>query len=76
MWWRNEEKELGDVSKNIYYANGFGGNYIIIDNEHDIVIAVRWLDPAKLGEFVRLVLSSLEKNNNIFNNRFPTESFL
>ncbi len=61
MWWTNEENALGDVSKNIYYANGFGGNYIVIDNEHELVIAVRWLAPDKLGEFVRLVISSIEK---------------
>jgi CubicO group peptidase (beta-lactamase class C family) len=67
MWWTNQENELGTVSaedpaaKNVYYANGFGGNYIIIDNEHDLVIAVRWLDPSKLGEFFRIVVSSIDK---------------
>jgi CubicO group peptidase (beta-lactamase class C family) len=58
MWWTNQENQLGDVSKNIYYANGFGGNFIVVDNEHDLVIVARWLEPAKLGEFVRLVISS------------------
>jgi CubicO group peptidase (beta-lactamase class C family) len=63
LWWTNQENALGDTSpKNIYYANGFGGNFIIIDNEHDLVIAVRWLEPGKLGEFVRLVISSMGKN--------------
>jgi len=60
LWWTNAENALGDISKNIYYASGFGGNYIIVDNDHDLVIAVRWLEPAKLGEFVRLVISSVE----------------
>jgi CubicO group peptidase (beta-lactamase class C family) len=58
MWWTNQENQLGDISKNIYYANGFGGNFIVIDNEHDLVIVARWLEPTKLGEFVRLVISS------------------
>lgn len=58
MWWTNQENQLGNVSKNIYYANGFGGNFIVVDNEHDLVIVARWLEPAKLGEFVRLVISS------------------
>jgi len=53
---------LGNISRDIYYANGFGGNFIVIDNEHDLVIAVRWLDPQKLGEFVRLVISAVDKN--------------
>jgi CubicO group peptidase (beta-lactamase class C family) len=61
MWWTNQENALGDISKNIYYANGFGGNYILIDNEHDLVIVARWLEPNKFGEFARLVISSIEK---------------
>ena len=60
MWWTNQENALGDISKNIYYANGFGGNYIVVDNEHDLVIVTRWLDTSKLGEFVRLVVGSVE----------------
>src|SRR6476620_5696410 len=60
MWWTNEENDLKDVSKNIYYANGFGGNYIVIDNEHDLVIVVRWLDSSKIGELVKQVISSIE----------------
>src|SRR6266487_1010302 len=68
LWWTNAENALVDISsqetavKNIYYASGFGGNFIVIDNEHDLVIAVRWLEPGKLGEFVRLVISSIRKN--------------
>jgi len=68
LWWTNQENALVDISsqetavKNIYYASGFGGNFIVIDNEHDLVIAVRWLEPGKLGEFVRLVISSIRKN--------------
>jgi CubicO group peptidase (beta-lactamase class C family) len=61
MWWTNEENQLGNISKKIYYANGFGGNFIVVDNEHDLVIVTRWLEPNKLGEFVRLVISSAEK---------------
>lgn len=62
MWWTNQENELGNISTDIYYANGFGGNFIVIDNEHDLVIAVRWLYPQKLGAFVRLVISAADKN--------------
>lgn len=60
LWWTNEENDLKDVSKNIYYANGFGGNFIVIDNEHDVVIAVRWLEPNKLSDFVKLVEAAVE----------------
>lgn len=60
MWWLNEEKVMKDVSKNIYYADGFGGNYIVIDNEHDLVIVARWLDSSRLGDLVKLVINAIE----------------
>ena len=60
MWWLNAQNRFKDLSKNIYYANGFGGNFIVIDNEHDLVIVTRWLEPSKLGDFLKLVISSVE----------------
>ncbi|HEX6170129.1 MAG TPA: serine hydrolase [Chitinophagaceae bacterium] len=60
MWWTNEENRLGNVSKNIYSADGFGGNFIVVDNDHDLVIVVRWLEPNKIGELVRLVINATE----------------
>ena len=60
MWWTNEEARLGSISKNIYSADGFGGNFIVVDNEHDLVIVVRWLEPNKIGDLVRLVISATE----------------
>jgi CubicO group peptidase (beta-lactamase class C family) len=56
MWWTNQDGALGNISKEIYYANGFGGNFIVVDSEHDLVIAVRWLEPARLKDFVQLVI--------------------
>lgn len=60
LWWLNEDGRFKDVSKKIYYASGFGGNYIVIDEEHDLVIVTRWLEPSKFGEFLKLVISSVE----------------
>lgn len=61
MWWLNDQQALGNVSKKIYYASGFGGNFIVIDSENDLLMVVRWLEPNKLGEFVQLVSSAIEK---------------
>ena len=61
MWWTNEEGRLGNISKKIYSADGFGGNFIVVDNEHDLVIVTRWLEPNKIGELARLIISSIEK---------------
>ena len=48
------------MSKKIYSADGFGGNFIVVDNEHDLVIVTRWLEPNKIGEMVQLVIKAVE----------------
>ena len=60
LWWLNEDVRLKGLSKSIYSAQGFGGNFIVIDNDHDLVMVTRWLEPSKLGDFVKLVVGSLE----------------
>jgi Beta-lactamase class C and other penicillin binding proteins len=60
MWWLNETARYKDVPKDVYLANGFGGNFIVIDNEHDLVLVCRWLEPSKLGEFIKLVIGSIK----------------
>lgn len=60
LWWTNKENNLQGSSSDIYYANGFGGNYIVVDNENDLVVVTRWLEPNKLGEFLKLVNKSIE----------------
>jgi CubicO group peptidase (beta-lactamase class C family) len=55
MWWLNEDDRLKGLPKKIYYAEGFGGNTILIDNANDLVIVARWLEPSKLSEFVNIV---------------------
>jgi CubicO group peptidase (beta-lactamase class C family) len=60
LWWTNHNNDLGNISKDIYTAQGYGGNYIVIDTENDLVIVTRWLDTGKLGELVRLVESAIK----------------
>ncbi len=60
MWWLNGgTRVMEGVPESVFYASGFGGNYIIIDRENSMVIVTRWLEPSKLGEFLKLVYSSL-----------------
>ncbi len=61
MWWLNKgPRNLGDdVPGHVYYAAGFGGNYIVVDQEADMVIVTRWLQPSKLGEMVNLVYDAM-----------------
>jgi CubicO group peptidase (beta-lactamase class C family) len=58
MWWTNAEQMYPDVPDGIYSANGFGGNYIIIDPEHDLVIVTRWMDNEKIKDVIKLIVGS------------------
>jgi CubicO group peptidase (beta-lactamase class C family) len=60
MWWINASKEWEGVSSKVYYASGFGGNYIIVDSEHDLVVVARWIDGDKIGDVLNLVVKSIE----------------
>ncbi len=57
MWWLNKrgKRHWQGLSENIYYAAGFGGNFIVIDKERNMVIVTRWLEPSKIGEFMKKV---------------------
>lgn len=60
MWWINAGKGWKTISPKVYYALGFGGNYIIIDKEHDLVVVARWMDDNKMGDVLDLITRSLE----------------
>ncbi len=61
MWWLNKKgpRHWEGLSENIFYAAGFGGNFIVIDKEHNLVVVTRWLEPNKIGEFMTLINASL-----------------
>jgi Beta-lactamase len=64
MWWMNTSKKWKDVSSEIYFAAGAGGNYIVVDNEHDLVVVARWIDDSKMGDFMHLVEQSITNEPN------------
>lgn len=60
MWWLNQEgsRQWKDLPDHIFYAAGFGGNFIIIDREKDLVVVTRWLEPSQIENFLnKLYLS-------------------
>ncbi len=61
MWWLNRgPRNLGEnTPEHLFYAAGFGGNYIVVDQEEDLVIVTRWLEPSKLEEMVQLVYAGV-----------------
>ena len=58
MWWTNTGTPWKGVSEKVYHADGFGGNYIIIDKENDLVVVVRWIDTPRIGELMSLVVKA------------------
>ena len=59
MWWLNKDKRKWQgLSENIYYGSGFGGNYIIIIPDNNMVIVARWINSSKIEEFVKKVIDS------------------
>lgn len=60
MWWLNRgNRKYEDVPSTVFYAAGFGGNYIIVDQKNDLLIVTRWLEPSKLGEFLKIVYGGI-----------------
>ena len=62
MWWLNQKgpEHWEGLSEKIYYAAGFGGNFIVIDKERDLVVVTRWLEPNKIGEFMGKISAALD----------------
>lgn len=60
MWWLNTGREaIPKAPESAYFAAGYGGNYIYIDPEHDLVIVLRWT-PAR-AEAIGAILDALEQ---------------
>ncbi|WP_029033753.1 serine hydrolase domain-containing protein [Salinimicrobium terrae] len=60
MWWLNRgDRKWENVPNHVFYAAGFGGNFIVVDTENDLVVVTRWLEPSKIGEFINLLYQNL-----------------
>lgn len=63
MWWLNKKegnRHWEGLSEEIFYAAGFGGNFIVVDKENDLVVVTRWLEARRIGEFLRKVNVALK----------------
>jgi len=60
LWWNNSQETWEGVSKEVYYATGFGGNYIIIDEENDLLVVTRWIDNSKIDDVMSLVQEAIK----------------
>ncbi len=61
LWWLQDENNRWEgVPERVYYAAGFGGNFIVVDDQNDLVIVLRWIDSSKIGDFVSKVYQAME----------------
>ena len=59
MWWLNRgERYWEGLPENIFYGAGFGGNYIVIIPDYELVVVARWIDSSKIGDLVKMVIES------------------
>ncbi|WP_405205953.1 serine hydrolase domain-containing protein [Aquimarina sp. LLG6339-5] len=60
MWWLNQKgsRHWEGLPEHLFYAAGFGGNFIVIDQKQNLVIVTRWLEPNQIDEFVTKVYDS------------------
>ncbi len=57
MWWLNtDQKRIPKAPASSFFASGFGGNYIYVDRENDLVIVLRWT-PNLSGVVARVIES-------------------
>ncbi len=61
MWWLNTDQSWKSASPSVYYAAGYGGNYIIVDKENDLVIVLRWANDKVINDIFRLLAQTSNK---------------
>ena len=60
MWWLNTERQrVPAAPESAYWAAGFGGNYVYIDECNDLVVVLRWIPD--LAGVIEKLLSAMEK---------------
>lgn len=60
MWWLNTDRErIPAAPASAYYAAGFGGNYIYVDEENDLLVVLRWVP--ELANVIEKVLGAIER---------------
>lgn len=54
-----DREQLPDAAEDSYYAAGFGGKYMWIDERHDLIVVLRWVPD--LNGVVKRVLAAVEE---------------
>jgi CubicO group peptidase (beta-lactamase class C family) len=60
LWWLNTGRtRYPGAPPASYAAVGAGGNLTWVDPQHDIVVVLRWIDPASVDQFLRLLMAAM-----------------
>jgi CubicO group peptidase (beta-lactamase class C family) len=60
LWWLNTGRQrYSSAPEASFFASGAGGNITWVDPPNDLVAVVRWMDPAAVDGFIRLVMAGL-----------------
>jgi CubicO group peptidase (beta-lactamase class C family) len=60
LWWLNTGRvQYPEAPESSFFAVGAGSNLVWIDQDLGIAAVVRWIDQAKIGEFLARVVASL-----------------
>lgn len=62
MWWLNQKgnRHWEGLPEHLFYAAGFGGNFIVIDQKQNVVVVTRWLEPSQIDEFITKVYEAFK----------------
>lgn len=62
LWWLNTDREaIPAAPETAYWAAGFGGNYVYVDECNDLVVVLRWVP--ELAEVIEKVLEAMNNAN-------------
>jgi CubicO group peptidase (beta-lactamase class C family) len=61
MWWLdpNDDSLMNRLSDEAFYAAGFGGNYLIVEPELNMVIVLRWTESGQVNAFLERLYEAL-----------------
>ena len=62
LWWLNTaRKALPGAPESVFWAAGFGGNFVYVDREHDLVVVLRWVPDQGAIEVMSAILAAIRR---------------